>query len=464
MEQFGGNLAKHRNYYLSIVAVEDTVVLSIPILCLKLVLDKNPEALVNVVKIIGLRLQKVTLSTLKTYFGLSSNALLENQLLSKSPFRKQYGADLDDYKICYVETSKKNSEKICSKCLHKLKLVRCSGLNLCRICFMRSSVSIFQKILNLDDQVVLKQMVHQVNMKAGEMLGRLGQPFENLYFLVDGVICMSEEHPSNDSETLVDYFNGGAMLGSLSILTGEPSVFNYKLTTDCTLLAVSRINLFKSVEKNPDIIVKLGMQILNDLKLFVRQVDFGLDWIQLEATEVLYKQENVSDSAFVVLTGRLQSTALQSAKSMLTGEYGRGEIVGLPETLTQVSRGSTVVAVRDTELARLSAGLISFIKLCYPESITTLVQLLGHKILKSLPGKKNIFSMISRFPHHTQDKHLGKISTISVLQISNQIQLSLFTQLFGKALRENGQDIFMIYIKLNFISFIHFASLSLKIG
>jgi len=83
-----------------------------------------------------------------------------------------------------------------------------------------------------------------------------------------------------------------------------------------------------------------------------------------------------------VLSGRLRSVIThQDGKKELVGEYGRGDLVGIVETLTQSPRSTTVMAVRDTELAKLPEGLLNAIKLKYPKVVSRLIKLLGHRIL-----------------------------------------------------------------------------------
>ena len=43
-------------------------------------------------------------------------------------------------------------------------------------------------------------------------------------------------------------------------------------------------------------------------------------------------------------------------------EYGRGDLIGIVETLLNTSRKTTVIAVRDSEVAKIPAGLIDAIK------------------------------------------------------------------------------------------------------
>jgi len=49
--------------------------------------------------------------------------------------------------------------------------------------------------------------------------------------------------------------------------------------------------------------------------------------------------------------------------------------------VTQTKRSTTVIAVRDSELAKLPEGLFNVIKLRFPIVVTRLINLLGHRIL-----------------------------------------------------------------------------------
>lgn len=51
------------------------------------------------------------------------------------------------------------------------------------------------------------------------------------------------------------------------------------------------------------------------------------------------------------------------------------------EMVTQTKRSTTVMAVRDSELAKLPEGLFNAIKLRFPVVVTRLINLLGHRIL-----------------------------------------------------------------------------------
>lgn len=52
--------------------------------------------------------------------------------------------------------------------------------------------------------------------------------------------------------------------------------------------------------------------------------------------------------------------------------------------VTQTKRSTTVMAVRDSELAKLPEGLFNGMKLRFPIVVTRLINLLGHRILGNL--------------------------------------------------------------------------------
>ena len=51
------------------------------------------------------------------------------------------------------------------------------------------------------------------------------------------------------------------------------------------------------------------------------------------------------------------------------------------ELLTQTERSTTVMAVRDSELAKLPEGLFNTIKLKHPIVMTRLIKLLGQRLI-----------------------------------------------------------------------------------
>ena len=114
----------------------------------------------------------------------------------------------------------------------------------------------------------------------------------------------------------------------------------------------------------PDVTLQLANSVTAHMSPYVRSIDFALDWVLVESGKALYRQGDAADCTYVVLSGRLRSVAQRQpgGRKELVAEFGRGELCGIVETLTEVRRSSTLLAVRDTEIAKIPGGLINSIK------------------------------------------------------------------------------------------------------
>jgi lysophospholipid hydrolase len=63
------------------------------------------------------------------------------------------------------------------------------------------------------------------------------------------------------------------------------------------------------VEKFPSILLYLAKRLVSQLSPLVLHIDVALEWGQLNAGQVLCRQGDVSNSIYIVLTGRLRSIA-----------------------------------------------------------------------------------------------------------------------------------------------------------
>ena len=86
-------------------------------------------------------------------------------------------------------------------------------------------------------------------------------------------------------------------------------------------------------------------------------VDFlreHLQWVEIAAGEVLMEQGSPGDSAYLSVSGRLRVyVAGDDGAPRLVRELGRGEVIGEMSLYTGEPRSATVVAIRDSVLARL---------------------------------------------------------------------------------------------------------------
>lgn len=96
--------------------------------------------------------------------------------------------------------------------------------------------------------------------------------------------------------------------------------------------------------------------------MLVLHIDSSLDWMQVNAGQVLWRPEDASDSFYIVINGRLRAIAdKESGGISIQAEYGQGDTVGELDVITGSPRRNTVHAIRDTELIRMPRTLFNAI-------------------------------------------------------------------------------------------------------
>ncbi|XP_073871958.1 patatin-like phospholipase domain-containing protein 7 isoform X15 [Macaca fascicularis] len=240
-------------------------------------------------------------------------------------------------------------------------------------------------LMKLEDSSLLDGRVVLLHVPAGTVVSRQGDQDASILFVVSGLLHVYQRKIGSQEDTCLFLTRPGEMVGQLAVLTGEPLIFTIKANRDCSFLSISKAHFYEIMRKQPTVVLGVAHTVVKRMSSFVRQIDFALDWVEVEAGRAIYRQGDKSDCTYIMLSGRLRSVIRKDdGKKRLAGEYGRGDLVGVVETLTHQARATTVHAVRDSELAKLPAGALTSIKRRYPQVVTRLIHLLGEKILGSL--------------------------------------------------------------------------------
>lgn len=295
-------------------------------------------------------------------------------------------------------------------------------------------------LLGLKDVNQLSGKCQLMYVHAGTTLIKQGDQECNLYFVVTGQLEVLQQMVGNESEQRTMYrVCPGELVGTLAVLTGEPSFFTIRVMTDARLIFIAKNDFYMIMKEQPKVVLNVGHTVVQRMSGFVRQIDFALDWMLIEAGRALYRQGEQSDCVYIILNGRLRSVVqLPSGKKELVGEYGRGELVGLVEVLTQTDRSTTMMAVRDTELAQIPDELLNLIKRKYPQIVTRLIHLLGQRILGSLGNRANAYAVLSEHPNVEPRPTVANLATVAVLPVSDKVPLSNFTLELQHALNGIG--------------------------
>ncbi|XP_029693459.1 patatin-like phospholipase domain-containing protein 7 [Takifugu rubripes] len=301
-------------------------------------------------------------------------------------------------------------------------------------------------LIQLQDPGLLEGRVTLHHVKAGSVVARQGDQEVSIQFVISGLLHVYQRMIDREEETRLFVTHPGELVGQLAVLTGEPLIFTVRAQRDCSFLSISKTHFYEIMREEPKVVLNVAHTVVRRMSSFVRQIDFALDWMAVEAGRAVYRQKEKSDSTFIVLSGRLRSVIMkEDGKKELIGEYGRGDLIGVVEALTHQNRATTVHAVRDSELAKLPEGALSSIKRKFPQVVTRLIHLLGQKILQQVNGPLTARSLALHTSGSQWDagNQASNLSTVAVLPVSEDVPLTTFTLELQHALLAIGPTLLL---------------------
>uniref|UniRef100_A0A670KBR6 lysophospholipase n=1 Tax=Podarcis muralis TaxID=64176 RepID=A0A670KBR6_PODMU len=302
------------------------------------------------------------------------------------------------------------------------------------------------KLMKIEDSSLLNNRVLLHHAKAGTVIARQGDQDVSLHFVLWGCLHVYQRMIDKAEDVCLFLTQPGEMVGQLAVLTGEPLIFTIKANRDCTFLKISKSDFYEIMREQPSVVLSVAHTVAARMSPFVRQMDFAIDWMAVEAGRALYRQGDRSDCTYIVLNGRLRSVIQKgNGKKELVGEYGRGDLIGVVEALTRQVRATTVHAVRDTELAKLPEGTLNNIKRRYPQVVTRLIHLLSQKILGNLQQLRGPFpgSGLGMTSSSELTNPASNLSTVAVLPVCDDVPMAAFTLELKHALNAIGPTLLL---------------------
>jgi len=435
---FTDYLTGHSSIFKTVAAcaTEESTVVRLPVKAFQELYENHPDAMIRAIQIIMVRLQRVTFLALHHYLGLSAELVQSFSSPPKAHAPPHPSPNKQRQRQPNTPTAGEDDEiPIPTPHPSELKRRNKEGKP-----DFQHVVDELTALLGLEDSALLADIVELIELSPGTYVQKEdSQKDAALIYVVSGSLTVSQKSADQNVPEQLFVVHTGELVGGLAVLTGEPNFFTVRSKHTSWVAVVSKTGFYSVMAKHPNVVLQLARIVISRLSPFVRQIDFALDWIYIESGRALYRQGDESDCTYIVLSGRLRSVIThQNGKKELVGEYGRGDMVGIVETLTLNSRSTTIMAVRDTELAKLPEGLLNAIKLKYPKVVSRLINLLGHRIL----GTWQTPSSLGR--QHLQQRSVqSNFSTVAILPVSDDVPLTQFSHELYQSLNWIGPTVLL---------------------
>ncbi len=148
------------------------------------------------------------------------------------------------------------------------------------------------------------------------------------------------------------------------------------------------------------------VKMLRQVPLFVgvspaklKLLAFTSERVLYRAGEVLFRQGDVGDAAFVILSGRADVVADGSEGPIKVAEVSENAIVGEIAILCDIARTATVIALTQVEALRISKD--NFVKLLadFPEVTIEVMRVLADRLSQTTIELTEARSLMSQNAH-----------------------------------------------------------------
>ncbi|KAG6854161.1 hypothetical protein C0991_010072 [Blastosporella zonata] len=309
---------------------------------------------------------------------------------------------------------------------------------------------------------------------GGSTLAKAGELNAGLFYVIEGFLDIllpadspslhSSRAQSNTTPTHERSQNGksqqkllftvkpGGIAGYLSSLCNTASYVDITAKTDTYVGFLSSQALERLLEKRPIVLLTLAKRLISMLSPLVLHIDASLDWMQVNAGQVLWRPEDVSDSFYIVINGRLRAiTESESGAITIVGEYGQGDTVGELDVITSSRRRNTVHAIRDTELIRMPQTLFNAISARNPQTTAQLLRMIASRVRDEVDSSTTAQAR-NAGPDLGHDN--TNLKTVAILPVSRNVPIDAFARKLQAALEGIGAS----------TSFLNQASISSHLG
>jgi predicted acylesterase/phospholipase RssA/CRP-like cAMP-binding protein len=221
-----------------------------------------------------------------------------------------------------------------------------------------------------------------VDVTAGAELTHEGERSDDVFQVVSGTF----EVLRGPRSSRIDVVGPGTLLGDIAALTGTPRRATIRALEPAVVRRIDRASYQRwmaaderrlddlsdlarlRIDRHAAISLVSGLLGVDDA--VAAEVVALASWVRLAAGEALFEQGDVSDAGYLLVTGRLGVARNGDA----VGEVSRGEVVGELGVLEAAPRSATVIALRDSSLARFEPDAFRTLAAAHPDLMLHVVR------------------------------------------------------------------------------------------
>ena len=285
----------------------------------------------------------------------------------------------------------------------------------------------------------LLSVLRHVTLRAGEVAMRQGAADDDLFLVLKGRLQVNIDLPAGGSVT-VDEVGPGGVVGEMALLTGNARSATVTAMEEADFAQLARVDFERLAALHPDALNEFLQRILPRLRrtqmihalieLFgeldgaaLAELETELEWVRLRGGDTLFEEGDHGNDVYIIVNGRLRASVLDGeGKTRVLEEVGRGTAVGELALLTGEPRAATIVAVRDSDLLKLSRASFDTMLDRHPRAMMQIARAAALRLRHSVQGPPRAVA-----PH-----------AFAVIPAGPGVPLAAFTAKLTETLRAHG--------------------------
>ncbi|KAJ2887459.1 phosphatidylcholine and lysophosphatidylcholine phospholipase [Coemansia asiatica] len=240
----------------------------------------------------------------------------------------------------------------------------------------------------------------------------------------------------------------GDIVGYLPALTDMAALYTARSRGNVIVGFVSRWALDRISERFPIVLMTLARRLTAQLPPAILNIDYALEWIQIKASQMVYRQGETSDAVYVVLSGRLRAFSEQDGAATILAEYGQGQSVGEPNLLFNEPSRFNLHAIRDSELVRIPTSLFKALMQSAPHLTFHLSRTLALRAAQSLQSHEHQIQNQSQTQRSVLTagvrSHNRNLKSIAVIPANADVPIHAFAEQLEQALKTISSNIALL--------------------
>lgn len=295
-----------------------------------------------------------------------------------------------------------------------------------------------------------------------------------LFYVIHGRLDVATCHKSEDNDTISASVNKklysvkpGGLAGYLSTIVGFRSLVSVTSSSEGVVVAhISKKDFLRLLDKYYFLQLPVASKLKKLLPNMIKTIDFALEWCHIPAGGVLATQGDLANGFHIVLSGRfrvvrdnnkkVESGIYHHSQSLVDesnapkigdqpenyevlGEYGHGQSIGEVEVLTATRRTNSLIAVRDSETARIPRTLFEMLSSQNPAIMVQVSRIVANRVLEG-NDRENFATLATSNLSRASETH-KEYKTITILPCVTGLPVREFADHLTLALRAIGRNV-----------------------